>query len=124
MEIPTFTRTSLSNVRVIMVILRVPVDELVYQVGTERIQYSSAYCQVHVGACNYILSCLALNDVASQGSQLRWNLPSHLENLGHGQRGPGCVWSQVMRTGWTGGEILLAQGYRDGGMIGVGSFQV
>jgi hypothetical protein len=31
-------------------------------------QYLSAHCQVRVGACGYVLSCLALNGVASRGS--------------------------------------------------------
>jgi hypothetical protein len=39
---PTLTRASLSNVRVIMAIMCVPVEELLCQAVMDRFQYSSA----------------------------------------------------------------------------------
>jgi hypothetical protein len=66
MEKLTFTRVNLSNIRVIMVIMRVLVEELLCQAVMGRFQHLSACCQVRVHACGYVLSCLALNGATSQ----------------------------------------------------------
>jgi hypothetical protein len=68
MENPAFTKVNLSDVRIIMAIMRVLVEEFAISGGEGT--YSSnrvPICQVRVGACGYILSCLALNGAPSQG---------------------------------------------------------
>jgi hypothetical protein len=62
-----FTSACLSFVRVIMVFRRVPLVQLLHQVTMEHIQYSSTYCQVHVGSCSRVLSCQAISATASRG---------------------------------------------------------
>jgi hypothetical protein len=47
-------------------------------------QYSHACCQVHVGACGYVLSCLTLNGVASRG-------PGHMGHLPDAREPPGMA---------------------------------
>jgi hypothetical protein len=47
---------NLSGVRVIMVIVRVPVGEMLCQGVMRWIQYSSACCHTRVGTCSYVLS--------------------------------------------------------------------
>jgi hypothetical protein len=61
MENPALIEASLSDVRVTMVIM--------------PIQHLSACCQVHVGACCYVLSCQALNGLTSRGPRLLDHLP-------------------------------------------------
>jgi hypothetical protein len=77
MERLTFTRLSLSDVRVIMVIMCVLVEELQYQ--------------VMIGTYGYILSGLALNGIAIRGPQLSGHLPDTWDTPGRGYRGPGCM---------------------------------
>jgi hypothetical protein len=66
MEKLTFTRACLSNVRVIMAIMRVPLVELLCQVvmgwisGLEYVPLGAC------GACGHVLSCLEINAAASQ----------------------------------------------------------
>jgi hypothetical protein len=38
-------------------------------------QLSSACCQAHVGACGYVMSCMALNDRGARGFWLFGHLP-------------------------------------------------
>jgi hypothetical protein len=79
MKNSAFIRANLPDVKVIMVIMCVLVKELLCHAMTERFQYMSACCQVHVGDCGYVLSCLALNGVASRGPGSRGAYPV-LEN--------------------------------------------
>jgi hypothetical protein len=53
---PTPIRGSLSDVRMIILIIRVLILKLLCQAGWDEFQYSSACCQVHVGICGYVLS--------------------------------------------------------------------
>jgi hypothetical protein len=67
-------------------------------------------CQAHVDAYGYVLSCQTLNAAAFQ-----YRAPGALTRY---WRTPGCVPSRGLRirkTGLTGGEILPARGYSDGG---------
>jgi hypothetical protein len=71
---------------------------------------------VHVGACGYVLSYLALNGATSRGPGSGDAYPV-LETLRRGYRGLGCVPSRVMGrsySGLAGGEIILARGHQDG----------
>jgi hypothetical protein len=52
-------RTSLSHVRVNMMIMCILGVELLYQ--ADIFQYSSVCYQTHVNTCDYVLSYLALN---------------------------------------------------------------
>jgi hypothetical protein len=63
-----FYRVDLSDVRVIMVIMYIPVVGLLCKEATRRIPLLKYFCQVCVGACGYVLSCQTLNIVTSRGS--------------------------------------------------------
>jgi hypothetical protein len=65
MEKPAFTRTNLSDVRVIMVIMRVPVVELLCQAETGWISVLKYLLSGAHGACGHVLSCQTLNVAAS-----------------------------------------------------------
>jgi hypothetical protein len=54
-----------------------------------RIQYSSAYCQVHVVVCGYVQSCLALNGIASRGPDSSGTYPVLKEPSDKTDGGPG-----------------------------------
>jgi hypothetical protein len=92
MEKPAFIRVSLSDVRVIMTIMRVPVVGLLCEAVTDRFQHSSTCCQVHVGACGHNLSYQTLNVTASRGPG-SCGAYSVLKAHGHGCREPGRVLS-------------------------------
>jgi hypothetical protein len=64
---PTFSKTNLSDARVIIVIMRGSVAELLCQGQQDGFQYLSIYCQVHVSASGHVLLCQSLNVVASRG---------------------------------------------------------
>jgi hypothetical protein len=57
----------------------------------------SACCQALVGACGYILSCLALNSIAIQGLWLSGHLPGTWDTPERGYRGPGRMLSRIAR---------------------------
>jgi hypothetical protein len=62
-----FYWVDLSDVRVIMVIIYIPVVGLLCKEATGRISLLKYFCQVCVGACGYVLSCQALNIIDSRG---------------------------------------------------------
>jgi hypothetical protein len=81
----------------------------------DRFQYSSTCCQVRVGTCGHVLSCQALNVIASRGSGSGDAYPV-LKAPGRGCREPGYILSCGMRrTRLTGGKILSAHGFLDKG---------
>jgi hypothetical protein len=57
MEKFAFTSTNLSNIKVIMMIMRVPVEELICQVVTGQILVLECLLSGARDACGYILSC-------------------------------------------------------------------
>jgi hypothetical protein len=64
---PTFSKTNLSDARVIMVIMRGSVVELLCQGRRDGFQYLTICSKVHVSACGHVLLCQSLNAVASRG---------------------------------------------------------
>jgi hypothetical protein len=65
MEKHIFTRADLSDIRVIVSIMCVPVEELLCQVVTGQILVPSTCCQVCTGAYDHVLLCQVLNVTAS-----------------------------------------------------------
>jgi hypothetical protein len=65
MERPTFTRVGLFDVRVIVVILRVPLVELLCQVVMGWIPTLEYVLPGMRGACGHVLSCQTINVAAS-----------------------------------------------------------
>jgi hypothetical protein len=65
MEKLVFNRVNLSDVRVVMMIMCVFMEGLLDGDGT-NLSTHVPVCQGCVGACGYILSCQALNVIASQ----------------------------------------------------------
>jgi hypothetical protein len=81
-------------------------------------RYSSAYCQLHVGVCGYILSCQTVNGAASWGpnsngaylileSPWAWLLGARVCDV------PGM---RIRQTGLIGDKILPTRDYWDRGM--------
>jgi hypothetical protein len=66
MEKLAFTRTCLSNMRVIMAIMRVPLVELLCQAVMGWIPALEYLPPGACGACGHILSCQEINAAASQ----------------------------------------------------------
>jgi hypothetical protein len=56
-----FIRVGLSNVKVIMVIMRVPLVELMYQAVMEQISALEYLLPSARGACGHVLSCQTIN---------------------------------------------------------------
>jgi hypothetical protein len=96
MEKSAFTRVSLSNVRVIMTIMYVHVDELLSQAVTGHIPVLKYLLP---GVCGCLWPCPVMSDIKCcrfPTSRLQWRFPI-LKAPGCGCRGPGCVPSRRMR---------------------------
>jgi hypothetical protein len=65
MEKPAFTRACLSDVKVIMVIMHVPLVELLCQAVVGQIPAPGYLWPDTCGACGHVLSCHAINAAAS-----------------------------------------------------------
>jgi hypothetical protein len=110
MENPAFTRVSLSDVRVIMTIMHVAVEELLHQAATGWIPVLKYLLS---GACGHLWPCPVMPDIKCRSfpkTRLQWCLPGiesplHLPSRGGGMR----------LTGPIGGEILLTRGHQDRG---------
>jgi hypothetical protein len=122
MEKLAFTRVNLSDVRVIMVIMRVFMEELLCQAVMERIpvlEYPLSSVHGHLRLCPVVpgIKCCHF---------LRTRLQGHLPGTEEPPRcwcwGPKCVLSQGVRirpTKLKGGEILRAHGFQDGERTGM-----
>jgi hypothetical protein len=117
-EKPAFTRVNLSNVKVIMTIIRVLVKELLCQTVMGQIPVlecllSSARGRLWLRPFMPGITSLLLPEDPAPGALIRyWRTPRR------GCRGTECMLRRGLRirqTGLTGGEILFAHGYRDGG---------
>jgi hypothetical protein len=75
MKKPTFTRACLSDVRVIMVIIRVPLVELLCQAVMEWIPVLEYLLSGVRGACGHVLSYQVVKVTASRDSMLGKNYP-------------------------------------------------
>jgi hypothetical protein len=117
-----FIRKNLSNVRVIIVIMRVPVEELRCQAV---IGWTLVLKHLLSNACGHVLSCKALKVAASWGPDSSdftryWKSPRHY------CQEPGYVPSRITRRiyiGQTSAKILSVCGYRDGRENWYESFQ-
>jgi hypothetical protein len=116
MEKPTFTRANLSNIRVIMPIMHVPMVEFRCQAATGWIpilKYLLSGTSGHPWPCPIVPSIKYCS--ASRGPASRGAFPV-LKASVHACREPGCVlsWGMRLYSGQTGDEILPAHGYHDG----------
>jgi hypothetical protein len=122
MEKPAFTRVSLSNVRVIMMIMCVPVVELICQAVMKWIPVLK---YLLCGACGHlwprpIVPCIKCHRFLR--FWLRWCLPSTEKNLNTATEGPGVSWARGMgQTGLTGGKFFPTHGFQGGGKCCCGS---
>jgi hypothetical protein len=82
MENSTFIGASLSDVKVIMMIIRVLVDELPCQAVMEQILALKYLLSCACDACDYVLSCLVLNAVVIQGPRLSGHSPGTQDTPG------------------------------------------
>jgi hypothetical protein len=104
----TSIRACLSDVIVIMVIMRAPLVEFLYQTVMEWIPTLEYLLPGARGACGHVLSCQA-NAIPSLGK-----IYSILEALGWSDWMPGPIPGRGgRRTRQTGGKILPAHGYRN-----------
>jgi hypothetical protein len=107
----TFIRTNLSDVRVIMTIMRVRVIELLCQMTMRQIPVLK---YLPSGACGRLWSCPVVPDIKCccfPRSWLQWCLPGTVSPWD-----PGRVLSTgggMRRVGLIGGEIIPAHCYRD-----------
>jgi hypothetical protein len=77
MEKLVFTRARLSNIRVIMMIIRVPLVELLCQTTMGWISAFEYLPSSTCGACGHVLSCQTVNAATSQdiGARKAYPIP-------------------------------------------------
>jgi hypothetical protein len=116
-ENPTSTRVSLSDVRVIMMIMRVFMKELLYQAVMR--QAPVLECMLS-GARGNLRLCPIMSGMKWHcflRAPLQWRIPGTVKPPGVAVRGLGSMPNRVMRrsySGPTGGKILLTCGHQDG----------
>jgi hypothetical protein len=114
MENTTFIRASLSDVREIVTIMHVLVEELLCHAMIERIPVLKCLLS---RACGHLWLRPVLPSIKWHHypmTQDLWPLAWYLGYPGRGYRGPKCMscWGARMRQTWlTGGEILPARGH-------------
>jgi hypothetical protein len=122
MKKPSFTRVNLSDVRIIIAIMHVPVVELLCQATTGRIPILKYLLS---GVCGRMWPYHVMPGIRYHcfpRNQLQWCLPGTKS-----PREPGCVHNRgggMRQTGLTGGEIQPAHGYRDRESTGADYSQV
>jgi hypothetical protein len=115
---PTFTRMNLSNVRMIMAIMRVLVEELLCQAVMGQILVLNCPLSGTRGCMRLLFIVLGFKCHRFLRTQLQGHLPDTGGTPRCGCQGPGYVSNSGVRirsTRLTGGKILPARGHRDGG---------